>query len=145
MIVWRLEKQKFVDSALKGLGAARSPGRWNRHGEQVVYCGQNPSLALLEILVHNEIDFEDLPPYKLLAIDAPGRSMARQDTLPDLDVECTQIGSDWLKQRNALLLRLPSVILPQEWNYVINPNHPAISQVQVAAVHNFGFDRRLFP
>ena len=85
MFLWRISNHL----SLTGDGALRTPGRWHSRGRRVVYCAQNPAAALLEILVHFEIDIQDLPlRYRLLKIKAP-------DDVHIARVSVDQLPADW--------------------------------------------------
>ena len=143
MIVWRLEKKQYVKTALKGIGASKNPGRWNSPGQPVVYCADHPALALLEVMVHLEVDIEDLPPYYLLKIETTDSPAITQDSLPATDVACVAIGSQWLTDNKGLLLKVPSVIVPHCHNVLVNPSHPDINTLRVVGEEKFEFDDRL--
>ena len=144
MILWRLEKERHADKALEGIGASKSPGRWNKHGQRVVYCADHPALALLEMVVHLEVDIEDLPPYLLLKIEAPDGSVETRDRLPASNAECADIGSKWITAKHTLLLQVPSIIVPHCHNVLINPEHTDIHEVKIVSREEYVFDDRLF-
>ncbi len=139
MTVWRISNHSTLD----GGGGLRASGRWHTCRQRVVYCAPNPATALLEILVHAEIDFEDLPvTYKYLEIDVaestsreildpsaldPGWSAKLEDT--------RKIGDEWLHSRRTALLLVPSAIVPATMNIVLNPAHPAVSGIKIARTH----------
>jgi len=126
----------------------------NRHskGRPVVYCCQNPATALLETLVHIEMDAEDRPEhFQVLKIEGPD-SIARERIeyagLPagwTEDIPATQaIGSSWLVSHRSLLLEVPSVLVPETWNVLVNPLHPEARQLTITDVMQHPFDTRLF-
>jgi RES domain-containing protein len=118
----------------------------------VLYCALNPATALLEILVHMEIDPEDRPErFQVLKIEGPDAvSVERLDAaaLPEdwgENPTATQaIGDDWLASARSLLLEVPSVLAPETWNVLVNPAHPEAGQLKIARVYQHPFDTRLF-
>ena len=115
-----------------------------------MYCAPNPAGALLEVLVHAEVDTEDLPVgFRYLEIEAPDTLAVDVDTsaLPRswrTDLLATRrVGDRWLQSSRSALLRVPSVILPATWNVLINPRHPESVQVRVVRTHSHGLDPRL--
>ncbi|TPJ52075.1 MULTISPECIES: RES family NAD+ phosphorylase [unclassified Mesorhizobium] len=120
MRLWRISN--FAD--LSGRGGMLSSGRWNIKGTAIVYCADHPATALLEILVH--VDVEDLPPtFQLLEIEVPdGVSIAVRD-LPegwkDNPAKTREIGSDFVSAASHPVMEVPCVIVPFARNYILNP------------------------
>lgn len=150
MIVWRLTRAPFA--ALDGEGARLAGGRWTPKGYPAVYTTSSMSLALLEVVANLEIDLDDDPliptDYVSLKIDVPAQlqqSVETVETLPAMTdrVAFQQIGFDWLERGEALFLRVPSVIVPIESNWIINPRHPMATHVKVIEVAPFDIDTRL--
>jgi len=110
-----------------------------------------PAGALLEVLVHTEIDAGDLPVnLRYLQIDAPdslARERADVEALGDNwqeDEDATRwYGDAWLRSRRSVLLEVPSVIVPETWNALINPLHPDSARIQIVKVHEQTVDSRL--
>jgi RES domain-containing protein len=137
MHVWRLARSVY--SALDGEGARLHGGRWNEPGTPVVYTSASLSLAALELLVHldpNRLP-DDLVAYK---VEVPDALKMRRITTGDLpegwnrQVEVPalrRIGEAWAKDRNAGVLRVPSAVIPEEQNVLINPRHPDAGAVHV--------------
>jgi RES domain-containing protein len=108
-------------------------------------------VALVETLVHLDIDPEDIPDfYTLLKISIPD-GLALQLLDPPAGVEWRQeleltrsIGDAWLASLKTPLARVPSAIAPHTWNYLLNPTHPDTAKVQIAEVIRERFDSRLF-
>ena len=143
MIVYRLAKAAYA--ALDGEGARLYGGRWNSPGHPVVYAAANPSLAVLEVLVHLDLPTELMPDdYMLLGIEVP--DVAAVETIaaapPDAEA-CVTIGDDFLTRRGALILSVPSVVVPQERNVLLNVLHPSMSTVSLVSQEPFRFDPRL--
>lgn len=138
---------------LSGRGAAQEPGRWNPAGRAVVYCSSSIALACLETVVHLSGD-QPLPLLRwLVAIDVPDehwqqRMRLIQDDLPGWDsTPPDQVsrtwGERWLASEQTLLAAVPSVIVPEESNVLINPNHPACKNLVVHRLRRWTYDARL--
>ena len=149
MIIYRLTNAGFVND-LSGTGSKLYGGRWNSAGFNAIYTTENISLAVLEILVHLK-QFNTPPNYYLLSIQIPDSIMPvvihkgkLKDGWKD-DISYTQfIGNEFLKSSNDLLIKVPSAIIDQENNFIINPKHPAISKLKIVTTHIFEFDKRLY-
>jgi RES domain-containing protein len=152
MRVVRLLKARHAASALDGEGARKAGGRWNAPGVPVVYCATSLSLAVLELLVPvDALDLpddllalqvelpEDLPTERLLPGDLPSnwRQEAGRAALRGL-------GAAWLKAGSSAALFVPSVVVPAEWNLLINPRHPGAARIRVADQAPFTLDPRLY-
>jgi RES domain-containing protein len=143
VIVHRLAKGAFT--ALDGEGARLYGGRWNSAGRPMIYAAASPSLAVLEVLVHLDLPAELMPDdYRLLAIDIPETaSIERLDQTPADPGACLAIGDDFLARGAALALLVPSVIVPQERNALINVRHPDMPRVSPVGDEAFRLDPRL--
>lgn len=147
MILWRISNHEN----LSGAGGLRSGGRWHSKGVPIVYMAESAALALLETLVHFEARLEDLPShYKLLKVDyssEEGLSDLALDTLPEhwtQDQNITRtIGDEWLAAQYSALLKVPSAVVPQSFNYLFNPRHASAGAATIASVSTHPFDTRL--
>ncbi len=147
MRVWRISNYETLD----GAGGLRAPGRWHTRGARVVYCAPNPATALLEVLVHAEIDLEDVPKsFRYLEIEIPDDVMVEQldtSTLPGdwtSRVAATRTaGDEWLRSRRSPVLAVPSVIVPETCNYLINPEHPGAAGIAIVRAYAHPLDSRL--
>lgn len=127
-------------------------GRWHTKGRPVVYCTSNPATALLENIVHLEIESEDRPEhFRMLKIEGPDSlsiQTIRADSLPlnwAKEVVITQAAGDrWLSGKHFLLLQVPSALVPETWNVLVNPQHPEASLLKITKVYEHAFDPRLF-
>ena len=139
MTCYRLARRKFAD--LSGAGAGFYGGRYNPPGIPAVYSSQSIALACLEVLVH--IDKSEVPnDYVVMAIQFAGRKVYRaQTSLPDFGpfVATDFRNSNYYRP----FLRVPSVIVPREYNYVLFPDAEGFS-ANVAWIEPLNFDRRLF-
>ena len=138
---------------MDGEGARLNGGRWNREGTAVIYTSATLSLAALEYLVHVEplqapndlIAIEvELPDDSGLGTRAdPGQFPPgdwRQYPAPEWQAE---LGDLWVEDGTFLWLAVPSVVVPQEYNVLINPAHPRMAEVHVRSTRPFSFDSRL--
>ncbi len=111
----------------------------------MIYTAASPGLAVLEVLVHLDLPIELIPDdYRLLAIAVP--DAAPVETLaaaPSDPPACVAAGDDFLRRAEALVLRVPSVVVPQEMNALLNPRHPAAEGLQLISADAFAFDPRL--
>ncbi|CAO1659269.1 RES family NAD+ phosphorylase [Salinicola sp. LHM] len=137
---YRLVKRKYQDTAFDGEGARLYGGRWNSPGRACVYVASSESLALLEIMVHLE-SYRLLDAYALLRLTLPAESILRvgAEDLPDnwqeapAPAETADLGDGWLTSGQSLALALPSVVVPREFNYMLNPGHPLFDPIVAAA------------
>ncbi len=128
-----------------------TPGRWHTRGRRVVYCAQSPAAALLEILVHFEIDIQDLPVrYRLLKIEAPDDMQVERVLVNDLPkdwpegTEVTRaVGDSWLTRGSAALLSMPSAIVPETFNVLLNPAHQGAKRIVIVQTGDHAIDPRL--
>jgi len=142
---WRLTKTRYLATAWDGEGARRSGGRWNSVGIAVVYTSATLSLTLLETLVH--ITSSVLPAYTAIPIDFEDSLVEvlataalpadwRSDPAPG---STRAIGDAWYLAARSPVLKVPSVVVPGESNYVLNPRHPGFAQVHIGAPMPFPF------
>jgi RES domain-containing protein len=145
--LWRISN--YID--LGGWGGKKFSSRWTSLGRRAVCFAESPTAALVETLVHLEVESEDTPDfYTLLKISVPD-GLAIRSLDPPAGSEWMQylkttrgMGDAWLASLETPLARVPSAIAPQTWNYLLNPEHPDAKQVQVAEVIRERFDNRLF-
>lgn len=146
---WRLTKTRYLPTAWDGEGARRTGGRWNNVGTAVVYTSQTLSLALVETLVNlpggvlpaysaQRADFDE--PLVTILEDKELPADWRSDPLP---ASTRAIGDAWVLAGRSAVLRVPSVVVPSEFNYVLNPRHPDFARVTIAPPTPFPFDPRL--
>ena len=147
MFLWRISNHL----SLAGDGALRTPGRWHSRGRRVVYCAQSPAAALLEILVHFEIDIQNLPVrYRLLKIEAPDDVPVERVSVDDLPANWPQktevtreLGERWLVKGSTALLSVPSAIVPETFNILLNPAHQDAKRIVVVQTGEHAIDPRL--
>lgn len=130
----------------------RESGRWHTVPLPIVYCADHPSTALLETLVHLEVDFEDVPDnYKLLEIAVPDNLIDLRLRFADFDPDWQMneefsraIGNDWFGNKNHPVLSAPSAILPVARIFAFNARHPDCSAIRLLSVAPVKFDPRLW-
>ncbi len=150
MMVYRISKSKYIKD-LTGTGAKLFGGRWNPKGYAVLYASINRSLAALEYLIH--VDPKTVPRnLKLLALELPNDSIEKFDKKAFLKISkkknssllFKEEGKNWIESKKSLLLEVPSIIIPDEKNILINPSHKLIDKVKIKSVDKFEFDERFF-
>lgn len=144
---WRIVQASLAASAMDGEGAYMYGGRWNNPGTRVVYLSQSKSLAALEILVHADQALIGLP-YSIIQVNFEEALCIDLDPLPtgwsnSDPVHARAAGDAWVASQASLALRVPSVVMPDEWNYLLNPAHKDIGKVAVDTPEEFRFDGRL--
>jgi RES domain-containing protein len=149
LTAWRLTKRKNIKTAFTGEGARLFGGRWNHAGTPLVYTAGSQSLAALEILVHLG-SAELLQQYVIFQVDiAP--SLVIRVTLSDLPRDwrtspapesARSIGDEWIRAGTSAALQMPSVLIPAETNFLLNPRHPDFSKVEISKAQPFEFDPR---
>lgn len=150
--LFRLVKKKHAARAFDGEGARRFGGRWNERGTAVVYLGGTLSLAALETFVHLGAADARLAFASIEVVVPDGIRIAQlqHHQLPPnwraqpAPRETQAMGSGWVRARETLLLRVPSVIVPRESNYLLNPAHPDFSRLRIGPPEPFGFDERMW-
>jgi len=147
VILWRISNHV----SLSGDGGLRTSGRWHTRGRRIVYCAMTPAAALLEILVHLEIELQDLPTrYRLLKITAPDSIGVERLASDRLSADWPQrvdltraIGDDWLDRGATGLLIVPSAIVPETSNALLNPAHADAARLAITTVGEHVIDPRL--
>lgn len=152
MRVWRICHERHVSTALSGEGAKLSGGRWNKKGDPVIYTAEALSLAALELFVHIGSEVaprglvalpvevpDDLPRTEWTASDLP-RDWRRYPAPARLQAS----GSAWLRSLNTALLFVPSAVLPEERNVLINPRHEDARTLVLGEARPFAFDPRMW-
>jgi RES domain-containing protein len=137
---------RSVHSLLDGEGAKRVGGRWNSPGRAVVYMSESVSLAVLENLVH--MSKEDFPVgyVSVSAVIPDDLSILTEDDLrKDFpDAELQELGDHWLASAPSAALRVRSAVVSQEFNFLLNPQHPDFARIIAETPMPFVFDDRLF-
>lgn len=149
LTAWRIVTQRWAENAFDGEGARLFGGRWNSPGQAVVYLADSRALAALESLVHHpgipDIDYVRFPvlfkPALVENISTVGLEPYIQSSV--VTPETQAVGDDWFKRGGKPVLRIPSAIILEEYNYLLNPFHPKFDQIEIGAAEGFAFDPRL--
>lgn len=150
MIVYRIANLKYKEFTLSGIGAEKVGGRWNEIGTRAVYCSENISLALLEYYVHSE-NIATLPENILIAkIEIPNKFIIQElAELPErwnqypYSSKTTELFSKLSKSRDFFGIKVPSTIVPLEYNFVLNPLYRDFGQVEIIEFLELSIDQRL--
>ena len=144
---WRIVKEKHAATAFSGEGARLYGGRWNSAGVGLVYTSGTQALAALESLVHLN------PPvifkYAAIPVEFDAALVEKAPALPadwadqPAPPSTQAIGDLWAKEARSAVLQLPSVIIPGESNYLLNPAHPDFKKISIGKPAAFAFDPRL--
>lgn len=153
MQAWRLCRAPYAADPLDGRGGLYTSGRWHTRGRRVVYASGSLALAALELLVH--VDRTLLPPDLVqVEIEVPDRMKMDRDAVAALPREwrahptppaLQQRGDAWLASASAPVLQVPSAVIPEEFNLLINPAHPDAGRIRVVSKRPFTYDRRTPP
>jgi RES domain-containing protein len=137
---------------LSGKGAALTGNRWNSKGTELIYCADSRALAMAEVAVHLSLSI--LPKdYVMVEIDIPGEVSIKSISMEDLPdrwnsfphINSTQfIGDQFIQNRRSCVLKVPSAVVPGDYNYLINPAHQDFSAIKIVSSVDFPFDHRLF-
>jgi RES domain-containing protein len=147
---WRTTRKKYIREAFGGEGAKQFGGRWNPAGYPVVYTAESLSLAILELMVHLDDD-SDICSFVAIPVTFPGTLV---QVLPEsqwppnwfslpIAMPAQQVGKKWLEEMSSVILQVPSSVVPQECNYLINPLHPKFSRLKIGPPQFLHIDQRI--
>ncbi len=148
---WRIVPEELAANAFDGEGARLFGGRWNSIGMPMVYAAEHLSLAALEVRVH--IDRTSLKKrYKCITFEfderlmkaLPAASLPKHWQQEPPSPSLQAVGDHWLASADSVILAVPSVIIPAEYNFLLNPRHPDFKKVKLGKPRDFSFDYRLF-
>ncbi|MEP6794118.1 MAG: RES family NAD+ phosphorylase [Saprospiraceae bacterium] len=151
MIVYRLSKSIHAHD-LSGKGAEINGGRWNSKGIALIYTSETRALCMAEIAVHTPLGILSLD-YELITIEFPDHIKIHTLDFKNLSADWSsiphahstqEIGDQFVKANKYLVIKVPSVIVKGEFNYLINPNHKDMKSVKIKSRESFNFDKRLF-
>lgn len=155
VVVWRIatDTREYTADDLSGKGAETSGGRWNRVGTPMVYASASRALACLETIVHLAGD-KPLPLNRyLVELRVPAdswrdRAVIDPAAYPGWDAEPAGMvsldwGTRWAASASTLIAEVPSVVVPEESNVLLNPRHPDVRRIGVAKVRRWLYDVRL--
>ncbi|MBA4300784.1 RES domain-containing protein [Algoriphagus alkaliphilus] len=150
MRVFRLMRKKY-GIELSGKGAALSGNRWNSRGTELIYTSESRALAMAEVAVHLSLSL--LPKdYVMVEIEIPTSISIASMTIGDLPpswnsfphmLDTQKIGDDFVAERKNCVLKVPSAVVPGDFNFLINPHHPDFTAIKIVGQEDFPFDRRL--
>lgn len=150
MFVYRIARSSYIRD-LSGTGAKRFGGRWNSKGIALLYTSRHRSLAILELLVNTGMKTmpKDLSMLKLHVPETKPYSEITVAELPGdwrispAPFQLAEMGSEWIISNAALTLQVPSAVVPEENNILINPNHPDFKEIRIESISSFSLDSRL--
>ena len=148
---FRITKKRYARQPLAGLGGLEVGGRWHHKGTPIVYSAQSLSLAALEFFVHFGKRAESIALVSI-AIDIPAELIESlsHGKLPKnwrevpAPAATAELGAEWIRHGRSAVLRVPSVLSPGEYNYLINPAHPKCTRIQTRPPAAFSFDTRMW-
>ena len=148
MRIWRISRFPSLD----GQGGMLASNRWHDAPRPIIYCADHPSTALIEVLVHLEVEFKDIPnDYQLLEIEIPDVSGVQIINPAELIADWPNsedfsrfLGNSWFDEKRHLGMSVPSVILPAARLYLLNAAHPEFTQIRTISTVPVSFDRRLW-
>lgn len=154
MPIWRISTDTpdyFADD-LSGIGAKITGGRWNRQDTPMLYCGSNTSVACLETMVHLSTRGLPLNRY-LVQVDIPTKiwDAAQILTAPPIGWDALpagrvslDYGTSWCKSKSSALLLVPSTVVQEEYNVLINPEHDDVKQITAIKLRRWTYDSRIW-
>ncbi|MCY7410913.1 MAG: RES family NAD+ phosphorylase [Chitinophagales bacterium] len=150
MLLYRIANRRYIDE-LKGEGARLYGGRWNAAGLPVIYTSSHISLAVLEIIANTSLFH--LPKHmQLLTLEVSNNATNEEFKQKNLPLDWKEfpsntsthlIGDRWLIEKRSLLLKVPSVIITTEHNWLINPLHTEMKKVKIKKIEDFPIDERV--
>jgi len=149
MIVFRIARSMYAND-LSGRGAEKAGGRWNHKGNPVLYTCQSRALAAMELAVHITLS-TIRNDFIMLSIEIPETTfhVLPIEKLPEdwkqypFPISTQSIGTKWLAENNELVMKVPSVVIEGDYNFLINPLHNLFSEVRIIEMKDFAFDTRL--
>lgn len=157
MLAWRIgtDTPNYTSEDMRGIGAKTTGGRWNRQGTALVYTASNRALACLETVVHLGSGGLPLNRY-LVQIEIPDDVWATRkiltektapvgwDAIPSGNASLN-FGDSWIKSGSSCILEVPSTIVPEEMNILINPEHSDVPRIVAVKVRKWLYDARIKP
>ena len=151
MELYRIAQELYADD-LSGNGAKLFGSRWNSEGNYAIYAASSRSLALLETLAHTPARIMNEKVYLLITILAPDtitplvidvKKLSAGWDAPDIRAFTQKTGDKFLLAKKNLMLAVPSVLMPEENNFVLNPLHADIKKVKIVYRRRISFDKRV--
>jgi RES domain-containing protein len=150
ILAWRIVSAAYQESAFTGDGAKTYGGRWNSKGVPVIYTAESLALASIEIFVnlpsaklldnyvkipvHFEENLVQELPFTNLPLDWNSRPVSQSTQI---------LGDKWFKEQRSAVLKVPSVVVPEENIYLLNPVHPDFTRIEIGTPVPYHFDTRL--
>jgi RES domain-containing protein len=125
-----------------GGGGLYRAGRWHEQGHRIVYAAQSEALAALEVLVHLS-SISQMPEYVCVKANIRDLGPLPTDWASADAKQARGLGTRWIKEKSSAVLRIPSVVIPRESNFMLNPEHPDFTSIAVGTPLPFEFDLRL--
>ena len=150
MILYRITKAAYARD-LSGIGARMYGARWNQKGTAILYTASSPALATVELLVHVDANLQPSN-LRLVFIEIPDTASSRtldSESVPadwrtfPAPAALAEIGTRWAASRQTLMLRVPSAVVVDDYNVLLNPAHPEFASVRIDKDTAYGFDERL--
>lgn len=146
MLLYRIAKKAYIED-LSGLGSRLYGGRWNEKGYSAIYTSSSLALCMCETLVH--CDKSIIPQNMFFAeMEIPDEMVPADFFKISQNEETSIAGTKWLKEKSSVAIRVPSVILPAEYNkdfnVILNPEHQDFAKLKINTVVECPFDLRLF-
>lgn len=150
MIVWRFAHKDFVHNAMSGIGSKDTGGRWNHSGTPVVYCCDSIALCLLELQTRVDLDLIPKSYMKLKIILPDDGSVTVFKNLKEIKnylnpfhtTLSRDYGTKWAKKADTLVLKVPSSVVCEEFNYILNPAHSLFHTIKVKEISELYIDPR---
>lgn len=148
--VWRLCQKRHAADAFSGKGSRLFGGRWSPAGLRIAYSSESRSLAALEVLVNvRDPGLLFAQPWAILPATIPTNLIEHPRRVPEnwratpYRSETQAFGSEWAKAERSVALQVPSSVVLGEFNYLLNPDHPDFSKIEIGAFAPFEFDSRI--
>lgn len=151
MKVYRLSRKKYAQE-LSGKGASKSGNRWNSKGTEIIYTAESRALAMSEVVVHLSLATlpKDFMMIEILIPDTIKIKEIKQKNLPENwnnhppNIETQRIGDAFIDSRDVCVLKVPSAVVKDDCNYLINPFHKDFKKIKIVSKTDFPFDNRIF-
>ncbi len=150
MFLYRVCRNQYSHD-LSGNGSKIHGGRWNSPGVPAIYTSSSKSLAVLESLTNT-------PPgilqddFSILTLEVTGKAAIDEISIKNLPgnwnkypapVNIVKTGDKWLLSGKTTLLKVPSAVIPSEFNFIINPLHPGMKKIKIVAIEKLNLDQRI--
>jgi RES domain-containing protein len=151
MKLYRLSREMYANS-LSGAGSAFKGARWNSVGVEIIYTAESRALAMAEVMVH--LTAATVPDdYMMIVLSTPDTMAMEEVSVSDLPsgwnvfpylTVIQKIGDSFVRENRFLLLRVPSAVVPGDFNILINPHHADFRRITIDGIEKFPFDTRIF-